>query len=134
MTLFGEDNEMIGDPFRDPDEESGYEALFLIDDIFYVVRESIQDLDEDGEVRSCINALSLPLGLITNSSLARFAAVPRGRGGTVHERGQKGLHHSENLQVFFWIRGRLQGIRGGCRAKIEKRRGKKHSVDEAKIR
>ncbi|GMH77818.1 hypothetical protein TrST_g13883 [Triparma strigata] len=59
MTLFGEDNEMIGDPFRDPDEESGYEALFLIDDIFYVVRESIQDLDEDGEYHAIVEELSM---------------------------------------------------------------------------
>ncbi|GMH87396.1 hypothetical protein TL16_g10845 [Triparma laevis f. inornata] len=56
MTLFSEDNSMIGDPFRDADE-SGYEALFLIDDIFYVVRESIQDLDEDGEYHAIVEEL-----------------------------------------------------------------------------
>lgn len=56
MTLFSEDNSMIGDPFRDADE-SGYEALFLIDDIFYLVRESIQDLDEDGEYHAIVEEL-----------------------------------------------------------------------------
>jgi hypothetical protein len=42
---FGEKNVQIGDPSRE-EEDSGYEALFIDNDIFYVVRESIQSTDK----------------------------------------------------------------------------------------
>lgn len=42
---FAEDNLQIGDPAREEDD-SGYEALFLDEGSFYVVRESVQHQDE----------------------------------------------------------------------------------------
>jgi hypothetical protein len=40
------DNVQIGDPRRIPGEDSGYEALFHEDGVFYVVRESIKHQDK----------------------------------------------------------------------------------------
>jgi hypothetical protein len=42
---FANGNVQVGDPRRDPTEESGYEALFHDDGTFYIVRESIQHDD-----------------------------------------------------------------------------------------
>jgi hypothetical protein len=38
---FSPENRQIGDPDREPDDESGYEAIFYDDGDFYVVRESV---------------------------------------------------------------------------------------------
>lgn len=43
---FSPNNIQIGDPNREEYEESGYEAIFYDKDIFYVVRESVEMLDE----------------------------------------------------------------------------------------
>jgi hypothetical protein len=42
---FADGNVQLGDPYRE-EEESGYEALFHEDGVFYVVRESIQHEDK----------------------------------------------------------------------------------------
>lgn len=42
LTPFSKDNVMIGDPSREKEEESGYEAIFAHGETFYVVRESIK--------------------------------------------------------------------------------------------
>jgi hypothetical protein len=49
---FSEDNKQIGSPERDGDVESGYEAIFHHEGLFYVVRESVLHHyhDEDDEV------------------------------------------------------------------------------------
>ena len=41
LTPFSENNLMIGDPNREA-EDSGYEAIFYHDNIFYVMRESVE--------------------------------------------------------------------------------------------
>mmetsp|Transcript_11421 Transcript_11421/g.18961 ORF Transcript_11421/g.18961 Transcript_11421/m.18961 type:complete len:472 (+) Transcript_11421:244-1659(+) len=41
LPAFSPDNRQIGDPNRDPTEDSGYEAIFYDDGSFYVIRESV---------------------------------------------------------------------------------------------
>ena len=61
LTPFSVNNVQIGDPNREEDEESGYEAIFEHEGLFYVVRESIfhphhdhgeYDDDDDDKVQS----------------------------------------------------------------------------------
>jgi hypothetical protein len=50
---FNEENVQVGDPNRVPDEDSGYEAIFHHEGLFYVVRESVYHGDhEEGEYTS----------------------------------------------------------------------------------
>jgi hypothetical protein len=47
---FNDENVQVGDPNRVPDEDSGYEAIFHHEGLFYVVRESVYHGDhEEGE-------------------------------------------------------------------------------------
>jgi hypothetical protein len=58
LKLYESSNSMIGDPFREEDE-SGYEAIFKVDDIFYVVRESIADVDSAGDYHAIVEELAI---------------------------------------------------------------------------
>lgn len=50
---FNEENVQVGDPDRVPDEDSGYEAIFHHEGLFYVVRESVYHGDhEEGELNT----------------------------------------------------------------------------------
>ena len=50
---FNEKNVQVGDPDRVPDEDSGYEAIFHHEGLFYVVRESVYHGDhEEGELNT----------------------------------------------------------------------------------
>ena len=59
LTPFSEHNVQIGDPDRNPNEDSGYEAIFEHDGLFYVVRESVfhegHDHDDDDDVYSSVD-------------------------------------------------------------------------------
>ncbi|KAL9189159.1 hypothetical protein ACHAXT_011649 [Thalassiosira profunda] len=48
LSPFSEENVQIGDPDRNPDEDSGYEAIFHHENLFYVVRESVFHADHNG--------------------------------------------------------------------------------------
>ena len=56
LEVFGEKNRMIGHPFRE-DDESGYEGIFVVDGVFYVVRESVEDASGDGEYRAVVEEI-----------------------------------------------------------------------------
>ena len=64
---FNEENVQVGDPNRVPDEDSGYEAIFHHEGLFYVVRESVYHRDhkkgkypeEKGHFHAIIEELEL---------------------------------------------------------------------------
>uniref|UniRef100_A0A7S2Q461 Phytase-like domain-containing protein n=1 Tax=Skeletonema marinoi TaxID=267567 RepID=A0A7S2Q461_9STRA len=64
---FNEENVQVGDPNRVPDEDSGYEAIFHHEGLFYVVRESVYHGDHEerkytpevGEYHAIIEELEL---------------------------------------------------------------------------
>ena len=49
LTPFSDLNVQIGDPNREEDDESGYEAIFEHGGLFYVVRESVFHADHDND-------------------------------------------------------------------------------------
>lgn len=58
---FNEENVQVGDPNRVPGEDSGYEAIFHHEGLFYVVRESVYhgDHSEMGDYHAIIEELEL---------------------------------------------------------------------------
>ena len=58
LEVFSSANTMIGDPFRESDE-SGYEAIFNVDDMFYITRESVKNADGDGDYHAVIEEVTL---------------------------------------------------------------------------
>lgn len=52
LTPFSDLNVQIGDPNREEDDESGYEAIFEHGGLFYVVRESVFHADHDNDDES----------------------------------------------------------------------------------
>lgn len=50
LTPFADDNLLIGDVDKEADEDSGYEAIVLYDETFYVVRESVDHELLDGNL------------------------------------------------------------------------------------
>ena len=75
LTPFHPDNIQIGNPNRDPLEDSGYEAIFHNDDTFYVIRESVphesfHDDDDDtneASAKTCYHAVVEEIVLTENN-------------------------------------------------------------------
>lgn len=66
LTPFSDENVMIGDPNREADEDSGYEAISYHNGSFYVIRESVEHVHDDSGDLSTYHAIIEELDINEN--------------------------------------------------------------------